>query len=104
MTTEEKLIGLHERYEEREKRWLKEKRQTALAFGLCAIMFLSVLVYNFYQTAEARKGEMIATHETIVAEDLIEAMKKQLLIETEKSAACERSLAAMQSSNSKSGK
>lgn len=104
MTTDEELTDLRKRYEEREKLVRIEKRKTATIFGILAIIALFALVYAFFQQTAAKRIEMVMQFEKRNAEGLTAEMKKQLLFEMERSAACERSLATMQSSNSKSGK
>ena len=104
MSTEEKLIDFQARYEEREKRWLREERTNAAVFGALAVIALIALVYGFSQQIDAVKATVEAEVAKTVAERQVTELKKQLLIEMEKSATCERSLAAIQSANSKPGK
>ncbi len=104
MTTEEELIDLRKRLEESEKVRLREMRKAAFVFGTLATVFLIALVYFFFQEAKSNMQIVIAERNKVVAEELAAVMKKQILVEMEKSAACERSLAALQSSNAKSGK
>ena len=104
MTTEEKLIDLHERYEEREQKWLREKRTTAVVFGVLAMVSLITLVYGFFQQTKSVMAKVEAEVAKTIAERQVTELKKQMLIEMEKSATCEKSLSALQSSNSKPGK
>ncbi len=104
MTTEEELIDLHKKFEEREKRVKSEKRTTAIVFGILAIVAHIALVYAFFQQTAAVRARIEAERDKIVAEGQVAVMKKQILVEMGKSAACARSLAALQSSNAKQGK
>ena len=104
MTTEEELIDLRKKLEEREKRVKSEKRTTAIVFGILAIVAQIALVYAFFQQTAAARARIEAKVAKTIAEEQVTEMKKQLLPEMEKSAACERSLNAMQPSNAKPGK
>ena len=95
MTTEEKLIDLHARYEEREKKWLREKRITAVMFFVLAITGLIALIYGFSQQADAMEARFGAEETRIVAERQMAELKKQLVIEMEKSATCEKKLSGV---------
>ena len=104
MTTEEELINLRKKLEEGEKRVKSEKRTNAVVFGVLAIVGLVALVYGFFQQVDARKARIEVEVGKTIAEEQVTEMKKQLLFEKEKSAACERSLDAVQPSNAKPGK
>ena len=95
MTTEEKLIDLHARYEEREKKWLREKRITAVMFFVLAITGLIALIYGFSQQADAMEARFEVEETKLVAKRQMTELKKQLVIEMEKSATCEKKLSGV---------
>ena len=96
MTTEEQLVDLRKRYEEGEKGRLREKYAATMMVGFISIIALSALVYAFFQKTQNGRAKFQAERDKILCEEQVADIRKQLLVEIERSAACEKKLAKVE--------
>ena len=93
MTTDEELADLRKRFEERERQTLKEKRKTEMVVGFLSIFALCTVVYAMFERTQEMRIRLEAQAEKVL-------MKEQIVVEKQKSAACERNLQAVQPAKS----
>ena len=92
MTPEEELIDLRNRFEKEVLRAKRERINSAVLFGGVSLIGLIVFVFWFFQFAGANKDRVMAERARVIAEEEVASLKKQVLVESEKLAACERTL------------
>ena len=92
MTPEEELIDLRNRFEKEVLRAKRERINSAVLFGGVSLIGVIVYVFWFFQFVGANKEIVMAERARVIAEEEVASLKKQVLVESEKLAACERTI------------